>query len=273
MSTPLLAAWQNIPHVIVGMLHALPLPGAPRFDGNLERVHARVLSDAEALVSGGVHALLLENFGDAPFYPDRAPASTVAHLTALASAVRQRFALPLGINVLRNDGCSALAVAQAVGASFIRVNVLCGARVTDQGVISGIAHDLLRERAALRAEHVRILADVNVKHAVALGAARPIEDELADTIKRGGADGVVISGAGTGKAANLDDVRRACAAAGETPVFIGSGVTAETAAAIAPLAAGSIVGSALKTDGRASSPVDPFRVRDLMSAVRRACSS
>ena len=90
---------------------------------------------------------MMENFGDIPFYPGRVPAYVVAQMTAIAAEVLRTVKVPLGINVLRNDGLSALAVAVAVGASFIRVNVLCGARVCDQGVLQGIAHDLLRERA------------------------------------------------------------------------------------------------------------------------------
>src|SRR5262249_12302675 len=154
--------WSDQPHPVIGVLHAPPLPGSPRFGGDTSAVLAAVLHDADALAAGGVDALLLENFGDAPFFPRRVPAATVAHMTALAAEVRRRFDLPLGINLLRNDGCGALTVAQAVGGAFIRVNVLCGARVTDQGIIEGIAHRLLRDRAALGAEGVQILADVDV---------------------------------------------------------------------------------------------------------------
>ena len=50
----------------------------------------------------------------------------------------------LGINVLRNDAESALAIAAVVSASCIRVNVHTGARVTDQGVIEGEAAATLR---------------------------------------------------------------------------------------------------------------------------------
>src|SRR5690606_13240725 len=112
--------------------------------------------------------LMLENFGDTPFYPRRVAAHTVAAMTAIAVEVRRQVDLPLGINVLRNDGLSALGIAAASGADFIRVNVLSGARVTDQGIVQGIAHDLLRERRWLGAESVKILADVNVKHSAPL---------------------------------------------------------------------------------------------------------
>src|SRR5262249_57030804 len=142
--------------------------------------------------------LLIENFGDVPFYPGRVPAHVVAQMSVLAADVRRaQPALPLGINVLRNDGRSALAVAHAVGASFIRVNVLCGARVTDQGLIQGIAHELLRARAAWQATGIKIFADVDVKHSAAL-AAVALPDEVRDTIERGLADAVIGSGGGAG---------------------------------------------------------------------------
>ena len=151
----LLPQWSSVRVPVIGMLHLPPLPGSSRWSGDLNAVRDFVLRDVEALCAGGVDGLMIENFGDTPFYPGRVPAITVAAMTALACEVRRATDVPLGINMLRNDGLSALAVAVASGASFIRVNVLCGARVTDQGLLQGIAHDLLRERANLKAESIR----------------------------------------------------------------------------------------------------------------------
>ena len=69
-------------------------------------------------VEGGVHGLMMENFGDVPFYPDRVPAYVIAQMTALASDVRTQASLPFGINVLRNDGRGALAVGMCGGCQF-----------------------------------------------------------------------------------------------------------------------------------------------------------
>src|SRR6185369_4318340 len=125
---------------------------SPLYGGSMEPIRTAMLRDAELLVEGGVHGLMMENFGDTPFFPGRVPAHVVTHMTALAAEVKRRFAqVPLGINVLRNDGLSALAIAHAVGAEYIRVNVLCAARLADQGILHGIAHDLLRLRAQLGA--------------------------------------------------------------------------------------------------------------------------
>lgn len=250
--------------LVIGMVHLRALRGSPGFEGDAQKVMDAALRDAEALAGGGIDAIMLENFGDAPFYPARVPAHVVAEMTAVACRIKERVKRPLGINVLRNDGLSALAVAAASGASFIRVNVLCGARVADQGILAGIAHDLLRERVSLGAQHVKILADVDVKHSAPL-AHRPIEDEVEDTIHRGRADAVIVSGSGTGKATAVEKVACVKQAAGNTPVLVGSGIAAETVAEYLPIADGFIVGTSLKDD---EGNVDAMRVKELMRMVR-----
>jgi membrane complex biogenesis BtpA family protein len=261
--------WWPVAKPIIGMLHAPPLPGSPRYCGDWESVIRTVLVDAEVLVDAGFHALLLENFGDAPFFPRRVPAETVAAMTRLAAEVAHRFDVPLGINVLRNDGESAMAIAAAVGAAFIRVNVLCDARVTDQGLIEGIAHDLLRLRRRLGADMVQVLADVDVKHSAPL-AARPIAEEVEETLGRGCADAIIVSGTATGKPINRDQLDAARIAAGEALLFVGSGVTADSLPELWPYADGFIVGTSLKQFGVTTNPVDTDRARELMAAYR-AC--
>lgn len=263
--SPLLSEWAELRHPVIGMLHLPPLPGAPGSRG--EDPLATALRDAEALVAGGCDGLMLENFGDAPFYPGRVPAITIAAMTRIATAISERFPVPLGINVLRNDGLSALAIAAAVGARFIRVNVLCGARVTDQGLIQGIAHDLLRERRALHAESVKILADVDVKHSAPLGR-RPLVDETHDLAQRGGADAIVVSGPATGKAISLTDLPEVAAASGTVPVFVGSGATLEILPRLLSVCHGLIVGTGFKRDGRVDAPIDVARVRAFMDVCR-----
>ena len=81
----------------------------------------------------------------------------------------------VGVNVLRNDAATALGIAAATGARFVRINVHTGAMVTDQGVIEGRAAETLRERARLGLDHVRVFADVHVKHATPFAGER-LED-------------------------------------------------------------------------------------------------
>lgn len=268
MPHPLSDIWPGLDKPIIGMLHLKPLPGSHRYGGDRRSIRQALLADADALVQGGADGLMIENFGDAPFHPGPVPAHTVADITALAAAVRDRHLdTPLGVNVLRNDACAALSIAAALGLDYIRVNVLCGARVTDQGIIEAVAHDLLRLRRHIDADHVRILADVDVKHSAPL-AERSIEDEVADTVERGGADALIASGSATGSPTDPDHLRRIRRAALDTPLLVGSGVTAGTIADLADHADGFIVGSSVKADTAATHPVDPRRVERLVAALR-----
>ncbi len=251
--------------VLVGMVHLNALPGSPLFDGDLAGVREAAVRDAKALTDGGVDGIMMENFGDAPFYPARVPAEVVAHMTAIACAVRAATDLPLGINVLRNDGESALAIAHACGAQFIRVNVLCSVRVADQGLLHGIAHDLMRLRGKLAAKDIEVWADVDVKHSAPL-ARREIEDEVDDMIARGLADVLICSGAGTGKGTDPQAVAKVKKAAAGVPVVVGSGVTEATIGKYD--ADGFIIGTALKRDGAIVGEIDVGRVRAMMKAMR-----
>lgn len=231
----------------IGMIHLAPLPGAPDYAGDIERVAADAAGAARALVEGGVTAIMVENFDDAPFYKDRLPPETVAGLTRCALEVRRAApGMPLGINALRNDGPAALAIAVAVGARFIRVNVLCGAMVTDQGLIEGCAAELIRLRRALDAD-VAIVADVAVKHAQPLGGF-DLAQSARDTALRGRADALVVSGSGTGAPTPVARIEAVRAAVPGVPVLVGSGATVDTVDL--DRADGYIVGTALKRGGR-----------------------
>lgn len=262
-----LAVWKDIPLAVIGMVHLAPLPGSPRGNLALSSVRDAALRDAETLVGGGVHGLMIENFGDTPFHPAQVPAATIAQMTwLLAEIKRVAGRVPCGVNVLRNDALGALAVAAAAGGDFIRVNVLSGARVTDQGIISGNAHELHRERKRLAAE-VQIWADVDVKHSAPL-APRPLADEVSDLVHRAHADAVIVTGRSTGAATSLQDLQEVARAAQGKPVIVGSGVHARTIGHLCGVASAVIVGSSLQRNGQAGTEVDPARVSELMAAIR-----
>lgn len=251
---------------LIGMVHLQALPGSPRSDRTLDGCLEMALRDADALQAGGVDGIIVENFNDVPFRAGRVDAFTVAAMTHICLKVREQVGCRLGINVLRNDADAALGIAAAVGADFVRVNIHTGAMLTDQGVITGRADETLRTRRSLGAEHIRIFADVLVKHAVQLGPLR-IEDVVEDAIARGLADAVIVTGTATGKSAVRDDVHKAASVAGDIPVYVGSGVSADNVAELVPPAQGLIAGSWLKIDGDVRNAIDVKRVRRLRSVL------
>ena len=252
---------------VVGMLHVPPLPGSPQNRLDRDAILDWVLEDAKTLADGGINGFALENFGDIPFYPGRVPPHTVSFLTALGVEVKRQFHLPLGINVLRNDAESALAIAAAVPAEFIRVNVHTGARLTDQGVIEGTAHQTLRYRKLLGAD-IRIFADVDVKHSAPI-ASRELKVEVEELVSRGCVDAVIVTGSATGRAGSLHELKTVKASAGSAYVIAGSGVDERNIGDVLKIADAVIVGTSLKRDGITTNPVDLARVRALVEARKR----
>lgn len=250
----------------IGTVHLLPLPGSPRWSGDFDAILRQAVGDAIAYAKGGANAVVIENFHDVPFTRGTVPPEVVASMARVASAVREAVDLPIGFNVLRNDARAGVALCAACNGAFLRVNVHCGAMLTDQGIIEGSACDTLRVRRQICPE-AKILADVHVKHAVPLGNW-PIEQAARDTLERGLADALIVSGTGTGVATNLEDVRRVRVACPTADILLGSGVTAENIGPFLPLVDGVIVGSSLKRNGKLLNPVDSRRVAALAKALR-----
>ncbi len=252
-------------HAVFGMVHLKPLPGAPLFGGSLDEVIDAALRDARALTQGGCDGLGIENFGDRPFYATRVPPETVAAMTRVVTEIAREVRLPIGINVLRNDPHSALAIAAAVGAAFIRINVHTGVMITDQGIIEGEAAETLRTRAWI-APGVAIFADHLVKHAQPLAEVDVIQS-VKDLRMRGLADAIIVTGSGTGVAGDPERLR-VLRTAIDAPLIAGSGVD-ETNAAMFADADAAIVGTSLKRGGDVDAEVDPARVERVVRAFKR----
>ncbi len=263
-----------VPRPLIGMVHLAPLPGSPRWAGNIDDVIKRAMDDARILAEEGIDGIIVENFGDSPYAAGRVHSATISAMTigvlAVHGVVRevdQESRVRVGINVLRADVLSALSIAAATGAAFVRTNVLTGALVTDQGIIEGTAYEALRERRLLGIG-TPIFADVMSKHAYPVGAGVVMELEARSTAYRGLADALIVTGDETGAATSADDLRRARAAVPDRPILIGSGLDAGNAGELLPLSDGAILGTALKVDGVTEAPVDRDRVREIVGLAR-----
>jgi uncharacterized protein len=256
--------------VLIGMIHLLPIPAAPNYrGGGIGVILERSVKDADAFAAAGFDGLIVENHGDIPFLkPERIGPETAAHMAIIADRLREKFGLPIGINVLANGAMHALAIAAAAEAAFVRVNQWANAYVANEGIIEGAAAEALRYRSALRAESVRVFADAHVKHgAHAIVADRPVA-ELVRDVDFFSADVVIATGQRTGHAADLDYLRLFREAT-ELPLLVGSGVTLDNAEAILSVVDGFIVGSAVKSGGVWWDPVDQRKAKELAHKARR----
>ena len=158
---------------------------------------------------------------------------------------------------------SALAAAAACGAGFVRVNVHVGAAWTDQGLVEGRAHETLRYRRELGAEHIQLAADVLVKHATPAGQS-DIQEIARETAWRGGADVLIVTGSRTGGVTDLRQVDQVRMAVDNRPIWVGSGVTPGNIGAVRNVADGAIVGTWLHADADLRAPLDIERIKRLV---------
>jgi membrane complex biogenesis BtpA family protein len=250
---------------VIGMVHLHALPGTPAYAGDDAALLEAALTDARALVRGGVDALLIENMHDTPYLRGQVGPEIVAMATALCAAVRREVALPIGLQLLAGANREALAVAKATGLDFIRAEGFVFAHVGDEGLHQSDAGELLRYRRSIGADHVAVLADIKKKHSAHSITADVNLEETAQAAEFFRADGVIVTGSSTGHAADAEEVRRAKGAVG-IPVIVGSGVTAGNVRDY-PFADALIVGSSLKREGRWQNAVDADRVHRLMEAL------
>ena len=256
--------------IFVGVVHLPPLPGSPRWAGNMAKILSQATSEATKLIDGGADGIIIENFGDAPFRIGQVEPETVATMTLVVHTLKQITALPIGINVLRNDAHSAIAIATATNSAFIRVNVHYGVMAADEGIVEGQAFDTLRKRRLLGSD-VKILADILVKHAVPIGPS-DLGLVAKETLNRGLADGLIVSGPVTGIETDVADVEQVRHDTPDDLLLIGSGANPDNVQQLLKYADGAIVGTWLKEQGIISQPIDPNRVKQMSLAIKR-CSN
>jgi membrane complex biogenesis BtpA family protein len=233
---------------LIGMLHLLPLPGAPRYlaDGGVAAVIDQAVSEARILEDCGFDGVIIENGWDIPFVkPDAVGPETVAALSVVAERVRQTIDLPIGVNCLANAVRESIAVAAAAGAAFVRANQWANAYIANEGFVEGRAGEVTRYRHAIGADHVTVWADVQVKlgsHSIT--ADRALGEQARDATWFD-ADALIVTGSRLADPPSQHDLR-VVRDATMLSVVAGSGVRSENLAAILRLADAAIVGSALK---------------------------
>ncbi len=255
---------------IIGMVHLMPLPGSPAYEGwSMDKIIEEALKDARALVEGGVDGIIVENMWDLPYYSgaQRIPPEEIAAHAVAAREIIKEVNVPAGITVIHNGGRVALGIAKAAGAKFIRVCLYTGAAVWDTGEFDhGNAADLMRLRKLLHAWDIRFFADIVKKHSVVFpGIDIETHATWTDFYM---ADALIVTGTMTGYPPTKEDVLRAKKAAPGRPVIIGSGLNSDNAKELLSVADGAIVGTYFKVKGITQNPVDPERVRKLMRVVK-----
>lgn len=153
---------------VIGMVQTRPLPGSYRNRGErISFITEQALEETRILAECGVQSVILQNMGDMPIRQQSTP-EAIAYLSVVAQAIRRSFpALCLGV-LVNWDGVAALAVADAAGADFVRVEHLyTGAEVTSAGLLQGQCCEITALKRKLGTD-IPVYADVWERHGVPL---------------------------------------------------------------------------------------------------------
>lgn len=255
----------GVEKLAIAMLQLRPLPGSYRYTGEgFSSIVEAALAEARVLADAGFHGVQLQNMGDNPSTRRVGP-ETVAYLTAVGAAVRGAFP-QLSLSVLVNwDAEASLAVADAVGADFVRIeHTYTGVAVATWGLSEACCYEATRFKARI-GTRAAIFADAFEPHAVPL-APRPVEEAARDAVLEGGADGLYITGRSFAESMEwLRAVRRELP---DVPLFLGGGANPSNVAEALSVADGVTVATWIK-GGDMRRPVNPELARKFMDAMRR----
>jgi uncharacterized protein len=254
----------SVRRALIGVLHLQALPGTPGSNRDVAAIASIAVDEARIYRDAGFHGLIIENTHDRPYLKSNVGPEIVAAISVVGAEVRRAVDLPLGIQVLAGANTSAVAVALACGASFVRAEGFVFAHVADEGLIESSAGNLLRYRRAIGGDHVRVFADIKKKHSAHAITADVDIVETARAAEFFSVDGVIVSGVATGEPAQPGEVAAVAGAVG-VPTLIGSGITAENIGAY-PNADAFIVGSSIKEGGLWWNQMDVKRTKALVRA-------
>ncbi len=259
--------FSNLHKPVIGMIHLLPLPGSAAYDGcGLDPVIEHALSEGRALEAGGVDAILLQNTGDLPAFGDGG-LETIANMAHIGTLLRQEIKTPLGVNILANGTESALAVAAAIGARFVRIKVYVGAVMGMGGITEGTAQRAQDYIRRIDATDIEIAADVYDRTSRPL-TDMPIEEAALYASHHGRAQALVVTGASVPD--SMERIRRVKTTVKDKPIYLGGGATSENIASFFEICDGVIVGSSIKRGPAFQGVIVPDLLEAFVDAANHA---
>lgn len=256
---------------IIAMLHLDPLPGDPRwhYGDSVEAVVQHALEDLRALQNGGVDGILISNEFSLP-YQRHMNFVTPAAMAYVVGRLKDEIRVPFGVDCI-SDGEATIELAAAVGADFVR-GTFCGVYVGDGGLYNNDFSALLRRKAALHLDNLKMLYFINPESDRNLDT-RPLADIAKSIIFKAHPDGLCISANAAGQ--DVDDalITSVKEANPEVVVLCNTGCRPDIIVRKLRCGDAAVVGTYFKEGGKLEDSrlrnlrVDESRVKEFMAVV------
>ena len=256
---------------IIAMLHLDPLPGDPRcrYGDCMETVAAHAREDLRALQEGGVDGVLFSNEFSLP-YQRHMSFVTPAAMARVIGELKSELTVPYGVDCI-SDGAATLELAAAVDAKFVR-GTFCGVYVGDGGLYDNDFSTLLRRKAALHLDELKMLYFINPESDRNLDT-RPLADIASSTIFKAHPDGLCISASAAGQDVDEELMAAVKKKNPEVVVLCNTGCRPDTIAHKLSVSDAAVVGTTFKENGKLENEklqnvrVKVDRVKALMEVV------
>lgn len=252
--------------MIIGMVHVDALPGTPNNKYPISQIITKAVQEAKLYEQNGLDAMILENMHDVPYLNRNVGPEITASMTAIVSEVKKNISIPCGVQILAGANLEALAVAQATGCEFIRIEGFVYLHIADEGLMNACAGELMRYRKMIGAEDIAVFADIKKKHSSHSITSDLDISDFAEACNFFLADGIIITGRSTSEEADINELQKVNKTYG-LPILIGSGITLKNIDKYWNLADGFIIGSYFKEDGNWKNAVSGDRVQLFMQHV------
>ncbi|WP_040325266.1 BtpA/SgcQ family protein [Candidatus Aquiluna sp. IMCC13023] len=252
---------------VIGMCHLQAMPGDTGYDkkGGLDKIIELAKADLAALQEGGVDGVLISNEFSLPYLTKTEPITAIV-MARIIGELRSEINTPYGVNVLW-DATASIDLAVATGAAFVR-EIFTGVYASDFGLWDTNVGQVARHRNAVSGENVKLLYNV-VPEAASYVGSRSVEEITKSTVFNCQPDGLCVSGLTAGAATDSSVLAKVKENAGNTAVFVNTGVTDKTVVELLSIADAAIVGTYFKRDGIFENATDSKRVEKLMTEVRQ----
>ena len=245
---------------VIGVVHLLPLPGTPKYAGDLNAIIERALKEVDIFKQGGVDGIIIENFNDVPFLKDKITKAQFGLMASVITLARKETDLPLGVNVHFNDWEAEIALAYSCRAQFVRIEAYIDTVVTASGIVEPCCAEVTRYRKLLGSNQpIEIWADIHPKYSTNL-----IPSSLQESAKLAQyalADSIIVTGETTGVETPLTDLENVKKVV-DIPILAGSGTNLQNVRETLEIADGVIVGSAFKEGGKIQNMVSLEKVTE-----------
>ncbi|GAB2027817.1 BtpA/SgcQ family protein [Lactovum odontotermitis] len=209
---------------ILAMIQPNPLPGSYRHeDETINEIVKQVLEEVKMIHDLGFDGVILQNMNDMPV-KQVANVEAVSFMTRIGLEIKKMYP-DFVLGVLVNwDGVASLAVAEAIGADFIRVeHLFTGASVTSAGILQAQCVEIANLRKRIKSK-IPVYADIFEVHGVPLGA-KTLDNAAWEAVHEAFADGLFVSGKTAEESIAMYQTVRSKLT--QVPIFLGGGATGD----------------------------------------------